>query len=187
MNKKFFIALAVVLSIPSFVTNAACFSASAFSQDILVKKNGDIIEAKILEINETNIKYKNYSNQEGPTYSINIENVYSIKFENGQSEIFSASSSDNNTSQSNYNPENQVTVSVKYGDGKTTAPPKIVAGLCNIFLSPLGIGHFIVGQVGRGILDILFCWTGIPELIGLIEGIVWICMPNEQWIAKFGY
>ena len=67
-----------------------------------------------------------------------------------------------------------------------TAPSQVAAGLCNIFLGWLGVGHFIVGQPGRGVLDILFCWTGIPEIIGFIEGIVWLAMSPERWEAKFG-
>lgn len=82
--------------------------------------------------------------------------------------------------------DTRVVVSVNENE-KSYAPSKVLAGLCDIFLSPLGIGHFIVGQVGRGVLDICFCWTGIPEIIGLCEGIVWICMPQDKWVAKFGY
>lgn len=37
-----------------------------FSQDILTKKSGEDIYAKILEINQTEIKYKKFDNQNGP-------------------------------------------------------------------------------------------------------------------------
>ena len=75
----------------------------------------------------------------------------------------------------------------EFNNELVSAPNQIAAGLCNIFLSPFGAGHFYVGQVGRGILDIIFSWTGIPEIVCLIEGIVWLCMTPEQWEAKFGY
>lgn len=175
-NLNFFLAFVAII-----------FTTSVFSQDLLVKRNGDIIEVKVLEVNDKNIKYKNYSNLDGPVYSIEIENVLSIKYENGQSDVFVTSEDlekDRISSNNNNEIQQQVIVNV---NGKSSAPPKIVAGLCNIFLSPLGIGHFIVGQVGRGVLDIIFFWTGIPEIVCFIEGVVWLCMPDDRWVAKFGY
>lgn len=61
---------------------------SLSAQDIIVKKNGDIIKAKVLELNETQIKYKNYTNIDGPLYTINIGEVLSITYENGEKESF---------------------------------------------------------------------------------------------------
>lgn len=59
------------------------------AQDIIVKKDGSIIKAKVLEITETTVKYKNFTNQDGPSYSINIERVLSLTYENGEQESFS--------------------------------------------------------------------------------------------------
>lgn len=61
----------------------------AFAQDIIVKKDGDIIRAKVLELDETNVLYKDYSNPEGPSYSLKIDNILSITYENGKKETFS--------------------------------------------------------------------------------------------------
>lgn len=47
---------------------------------------------------------------------------------------------------------------------------KIAAGLFGIFLGGLGIHKFYLGQIGWGIVYILFCWTYIPGIVGLIEG-----------------
>ena len=41
-----------------------------------------------------------------------------------------------------------------------------------ILLGTFGIHEFYAGKVGLGILCILFCWTGIPSLVGLIKGIL---------------
>ena len=37
------------------------------AQDVVVKKDGSTILAKVLEVNQDNIKYKKFSNQNGPT------------------------------------------------------------------------------------------------------------------------
>ena len=45
------------------------------AQDIVVKKDGSTILAKVLEVNQDNIKYKKFSNQNGPTYTIILNDV----------------------------------------------------------------------------------------------------------------
>ena len=42
------------------------------AQDVVVKKDGSTILAKVLEVNQDNIRYKKYSNRKGPTYTIRI-------------------------------------------------------------------------------------------------------------------
>jgi hypothetical protein len=60
--------------------------------DIIVCKNGDEIEAKILEIGIKEIKYKRCDNQEGPTISILNSSVLMIKYPNGTKDIIKSSS-----------------------------------------------------------------------------------------------
>jgi len=49
---------------------------------------------------------------------------------------------------------------------------KIVAGLLGIFLGGIGVQAFYLGKITRGIFSIIFCWTGIPALIGFFEGLI---------------
>lgn len=63
-------------------------------------------------------------------------------------------------------------------------PKQVAAGVLNILLGDIGIGHFYTGQTMRGVLDILFCWTGIPGIIGLVEGIIWLCDSEEEWAER---
>ena len=53
--------------------------------------------------------------------------------------------------------------------GKTVN--KIAYGLIAIFLGWIGIHRFYAGWLS-GIMYLLFFWTGIPWLLGLIEGII---------------
>lgn len=50
----------------------------------------------------------------------------------------------------------------------------LVAGLLGIFLGYLGIHKFYNGSWGWGILYLVFFWTLIPGLVGLIEGIMYL-------------
>lgn len=64
-------------------------SFNCFSQDNIIKKNGDEIKAKILEIGISEIKYKKFENQAGPSYTILKSDVFMIKYENGTKDVFS--------------------------------------------------------------------------------------------------
>lgn len=63
-------------------------STSVFSQDKIVKKSGDIIQAKVIEIGETEIKYKLFNDLNGPTYSIDKVRLKQTIFENGRVENY---------------------------------------------------------------------------------------------------
>ena len=69
------------------------------AQDVVVKKDGSTILAKVLEVNQDNIKYKKFSNQNGPTYTINLSDVMSVNYENGEKENFNNSSITNDAKQ----------------------------------------------------------------------------------------
>lgn len=62
---------------------------------------------------------------------------------------------------------------------------KLAAGLLGIFLGGLGIHKFYLGQTWMGILYLVFCWTGIPAIIRLIEGILLIAQPDDVFNAKY--
>jgi len=66
----------------------------------------------------------------------------------------------------------------------TNNPNRVTAGILAILLGDFGVQHFYTGQVARGILDIVFCWTGIPAIIGIIEGIIWLTEDDAAWAAR---
>ena len=46
---------------------------------------------------------------------------------------------------------------------------EVVGILLALFLGTFGIHHFYLRRTGLGVLYCLFCWTGIPAILGLIE------------------
>ncbi len=38
----------------------------------------------------------------------------------------------------------------------------------SVFFGSFGVHNFYVGNIGKGILAILFCWTGIPAILGCV-------------------
>jgi TM2 domain-containing membrane protein YozV len=73
-------------------------------------------------------------------------------------------------------------VALERTDGRT----KVAAGLFGILLGGLGIHKFYLGQTGLGIVYLVFCWTFIPSLIGLVEGIVYLSMTDEDFAKRYG-
>ena len=61
---------------------------------------------------------------------------------------------------------------------------KVVAGVLALFLGGIGVHKFYLGKIGMGILYLCFCWTGVPAVIGLIEGIIYLCSNDENFQLK---
>ena len=61
---------------------------------------------------------------------------------------------------------------------------RITAGVLAIVLGGLGIHKFYLGKIGQGILMLLFAWTGIPGIIGLIQGIIYLTEGDEEFCMK---
>lgn len=61
---------------------------------------------------------------------------------------------------------------------------KTTAGLLGIFLGGLGAHKFYLGKSGQGILYLLFCWTYIPGILGLIEGILYLTKNERDFHAN---
>jgi TM2 domain-containing membrane protein YozV len=59
------------------------------------------------------------------------------------------------------------------------------AALFALFLGGIGMQYFYMGKPSSGIACILFCWTFIPAIAGLIEGIYYLTMTDEQFIQKY--
>lgn len=62
---------------------------------------------------------------------------------------------------------------------------KTTAGILAILLGGIGVHKFYMGKIGLGIVYIIFCLSGIPAIIGLVEGIVYLCMDDFQFREKY--
>ncbi len=64
------------------------FFGTLHAQDIIITKDAQKIEAKILEVSSSEIKYKKQSNLEGPTFILGVEELNSIIYANGEVQVF---------------------------------------------------------------------------------------------------
>jgi hypothetical protein len=58
------------------------------AQDKIYRKNGSVVEAKVVEIGSSEIKYKEFKNPDGPIYVLESDRVSKIVFENGTTQKF---------------------------------------------------------------------------------------------------
>ena len=62
-------------------------STTVSAQDVIVKKNGEEIRAKVEEVGEQSIRYRKFTNLTGPVYSIARGEVFVIRYESGAKDI----------------------------------------------------------------------------------------------------
>jgi len=63
---------------------------------------------------------------------------------------------------------------------------RVTAALLGILLGGIGVHKFYLNRPMEGIMYLLFCWTGIPAIVGLIEGIIYISMSDAEFAYKYG-
>lgn len=132
-------------------------SLSMSAQDIITKKDGTDIAARILEVNIDDIKYKRFSNLEGPTYTIAKSDVLIVRYENGENEVFN----DVNRQSYKANTTQTVVEGMKYREYKDFYETKYYVpqpgdpysragvGIASFFIP--GLGEFIDGEWVRGL------------------------------------
>jgi TM2 domain-containing membrane protein YozV len=56
--------------------------------------------------------------------------------------------------------------------------------LLGIVLGGIGGHKFYMGSWGWGIIYLLFCWTWIPTIVGVVEWIRYILMTDDEFAMK---
>lgn len=63
---------------------------------------------------------------------------------------------------------------------------KYVAAALAFFLGGIGAHKFYLGKKLQGFLYLIFVWTYIPAILGLIEGIIYLTKSDGEFNAKYG-
>lgn len=61
---------------------------------------------------------------------------------------------------------------------------RLIACLLGIFLGGFGGYEFYMGHFTYGILSILFCWTCIPSIIGIVRGVLVLGLTDKEFEAQ---
>ncbi|MCQ2233858.1 MAG: TM2 domain-containing protein [Paludibacteraceae bacterium] len=71
-------------------------------------------------------------------------------------------------------------------DSKTSnGKSRTTAAILGILLGGFGVHHFYLGNLWKGILYLLFCWTYIPAIIGFVEGIIYLTKSDEEFANNY--
>jgi TM2 domain-containing membrane protein YozV len=54
-----------------------------------------------------------------------------------------------------------------------------------LVLGGIGAHKFYLGKPGKGLLYMLFCWSGIPTLVGLYEAVKYIWMDEADFHQRY--
>ncbi len=159
----------------------------AQAQDLITKKNGEDVKAKILEVNQKDIKYKRWDNLEGPTFTLAKSEILIVRYENGTNEVFKVQSSGTSEAAAS----GDIMPGMKYKEYKDFYDPKayvskpgdkyspVVGGLCSWVIP--GLGQMINGEVGRGL-----GFLGGTVGSGVVMGIGSALMVNEDYYYDEG-
>jgi len=80
MKSRLFFLLAAIMLFAAYP--------DAKSQDLIILKTGDEIQALVSEVGLDVVKYKKYENPDGPVYTIQKEKIFMIKYANGSKDVF---------------------------------------------------------------------------------------------------
>lgn len=72
-----------------------------------------------------------------------------------------------------------------YRNRYTLVRNRIVAGILAIILGFIGVQFFYLNKIVSGILCVMFWWTGIPCLIGIIQGVCMLKMSNMEFEVRY--
>lgn len=66
------------------------------------------------------------------------------------------------------------------------AKSKVTAGLLALLLGGLGAHKFYLGKIGAGVAYLLFCWTFVPAVVALVEGIIYLVQDDTAFARAQG-
>ena len=145
----------------------AC-AASLGAQDLITKRTGDDIKAKVLEVNPDNIRYRLFDEPDGVIYTIDKSDVLLIRYASGRNELFNTEPPRGESGLLGEGAEKltaEIEPGMRYSElqyiyDKNKYVPSIhdrysPAGstVASAFIP--GLGQWICGEVGRG-----FAWFG---------------------------
>lgn len=162
----------IILILSALVFSAAVLSA----QDVITKKSGEDIVAKVLEITPDGVKYRLYDEPDGPIYTVRKSELLLIRYASGRNEVFNGAGYPDSYAVAKREPVGGLSDGMKYKDlkplynyweytpsGHDRFSPAW-SGVASFFIP--GLGQMVCDEVGRGL-----AWLGGAAGCTLVAGI----------------
>ena len=78
----------------------------------------------------------------------------------------------------------QQTSQSQYSSQSTTGKNRVTAAILALLLGSFGAHYFYLGETTKGIVYVVLCWTYIPAILGVIEGIMLLTQTDEDFAIK---
>ena len=62
---------------------------------------------------------------------------------------------------------------------------KNVAAILALLMGSIGVHKFYLGRIGAGVLYLVFWWTMIPALLGLVDFFVLALMDSDEFNRRY--
>lgn len=134
-------------------------------------EDGSVIDVNLSDVNfipEIGDKVKVYKSDD--SYYIVKKNEEDLKDENWDKSYQKEEKNENVSKKYEESPQN-ITNNYYLDQFKGKRVHKIAYVLLAFFLGGLGVHKFYAGKIGKGFLYLIFSWTTIPEIIGIVEAI----------------
>lgn len=162
-------------------------STFTFAQDVIVKRNAEEIQARVVRIDETSVTYKKYSNLDGPEYVVSKSDLFYIRYEDGTKEVFTSENKRNATIRNVLagRPDNR---GIKKNSDNKRITYNFQVGMTLSSMTEHEYGKNKVGwSVGGGLtLPLLSCWEGMGVL-SLRPSLLFITKGDKMEIDESGY
>ncbi|MBQ7462089.1 MAG: hypothetical protein IJS63_07515 [Bacteroidaceae bacterium] len=138
-------------------------SASAFAQDVIVKKDGSTVVCRVEKVSDTDVTYKLWTDLKGSSYVIDKSLVSAINYESGKKETFSETTSLYKPNNQNDGVQSMNDAALLRMDWGTNNPYKKVKWLRSI--GWIGGGALVAVGIGSIAMS-----SGLPNSGGICTG-----------------
>ena len=142
-----------------------------WGQDIIVTRESQRIDAKVVEVSDTEVRYKKSSNLDGPVFVISTNRISSILYANGEVQMFEPATPQQNQNKATIT-EHVVSFEPLYREGNQIVTRKSYPyepENLRELLGRDGYGEYLSaqGQYGRGATCVAFGWIDLGVSIPL--------------------
>jgi len=182
-GKEAFARAIIVVPAPAVSTPASPAAGAAApagsAQDLIILRDGNVIDAKVTEITPSEIKYKRANHLDGPTIAIPLAGVLSVRYANGKIDVFNAAAG---TAPAAALPAGAANLSGAAGLGGISSLQDVLNRLPAIRVAGKSLKFFFAGETWRAQVNGADVLAGTLTFQGADGGGIIMLKPTEAYL-----